>query len=100
MRKFLRIELPVTIIFLPAVIQRDPGKSHPLNCWQCLVDLLRLEVAPVSPSAPDRSKSALRRFGHLEALFHHELTVGQQRLEVVSYVDCNERAKRVDAFAR
>ena len=98
--KLLRIELPVTIIVLPAVIQRDPGKSHSLNFWQCVVNLLRLEVAPVSPSAPDRSKSTLRGFGHLKALFHHELTVGKQRLEVVSLVDCNERAKRVEAFAR
>src|SRR5215475_9059177 len=98
-RKLLRIELPIAIIVLPTVVQRDPGKSHALDGGQRVVDLLRLEVPSVSPSAPDPSESALRSFGHLEPLFQHEPAVGKQRLEVVSVVHRNESTKGPEAFA-
>src|SRR4030095_8770203 len=97
--KLLRIELPIAIIVLPTVVQGDPGKSHALNCGQCVIDLLRLEVASVSPRAPDRSESTFWGFGHLEPLFQHEAAVRKQRLEIVSVMHGNERAKGVEVFA-
>src|SRR4030095_2753780 len=60
---------------------------------------LRLEVASVSPRAPDRSESTFWGFGHLEPLFQHEAAVRKQRLEIVSVMHGNERAKGVEAFA-
>src|SRR5436309_3348572 len=58
-RKLLRLQEPVPLRGLPSVIQRDPGEAEFFNDGKRAVDLAGLDLAAVSPGAPDRTERAL-----------------------------------------
>src|SRR5580704_19034056 len=96
--EFLRIKLPVAHIILPTVVKRDPRKSQPLRRRKCVIHLLRLNFSSISPCAPDGAESVSGSGGHLETLLDHEAPVIDERAEVVSLVDGDERAKGMKTF--
>src|SRR4051794_24240765 len=97
--KFFGIKLPIAHIVLPAVVERDPGKSQSLRRRKRAVHLLRLNRSPISPRAPDGAESIIGRGGHLETLLHHETPVIGERAEVVSLMDGDESTKCMKTFA-
>src|SRR5678816_162697 len=99
-RKLLRIQLPVTVVVLPPVVERDPRESHPFDCRKRVVNLLRFEVPAVSPGTPDCSEGLLGCRSHVESQLRHVSAVAQERLKVVPVVYCNEAAKSVEVFTR
>src|SRR3954468_8782127 len=97
--EFLGIELPITHIILPTVVEGHPCETQALHCRERVIHLLRLNCSAVSPRAPDCTKTAVRSFSHLKTLLHHEASVVSERAEVVSLVDCDESAKSMKTFA-
>src|SRR5579872_5558582 len=91
--KFLGIELPITDIILPTIVERDPLKSHSLRRRKRVIHLLRLNLSAISPRTPDGAERVIGSRGHLETLFHHEAPVVDERAEVVPLMNGDEGAK-------
>jgi hypothetical protein len=85
---------------LPAVVESDPGKSQLLGGREGVVNLFQLDVAAVSPGAPDGAEGAVGRGRHLKSLMDHETAEFAEGAEVVSLMDRDEGVKSVKAFAR
>src|SRR5271169_312344 len=92
-RKLLRLQEPVALRGLPAIIDGHPGESKLLNHRQSVIDLAWSEFAAVAPGAPDGPEGTFRRGIEPHALRNHDLTVIAQRLEVIAAVDSGESAE-------
>src|ERR1039458_115855 len=90
MRKLLRLEEPIALCGLPAVIQRDPGEAELFHDRKRAVDLAGRELPAVSPGAPDGTERAIGRCVKMNALRNHHVAVIAQRLKVVAFVDRGE----------
>src|ERR1700679_2690682 len=96
--EFLGIQLPITHIVLPTVVERDPRKSQSLCRRKCVIDLLRLNFPAISPGAPNGAESVIGSGRHLETLLYHEAPVIDESTEVVSLVHGDERSKGMKTF--
>ena len=73
--KLLRLEEPIALRGLPAVIQRDPGEAQLFHDRKRAVDLAGRELPAVSPGAPDGAERAVGRCVKMNALRNHHLAI-------------------------
>src|SRR6185503_7699730 len=73
--EFLRVDIPIALDSLPAVVEGGPAKTELGDDGQGAVDLLNLEVAAVAPGAPDRLERLRRRVWKSDSRGDHDLAV-------------------------
>src|ERR1019366_2763168 len=96
--EFLRVECPITVVILPAIVECDPGEAHLLDRRKRVIDLLELYRPTIPPSAPDRAKSAVWRRRHLKSLPHHEAAVFGKGVKVVPLMHGDKGVESMEAL--